>query len=36
VCFIYGSGIQPGVRVSPGVREDIIRFSFLSFKKLII
>jgi hypothetical protein len=22
--FVYSSGIQPGVRVTPGVREDIL------------
>jgi hypothetical protein len=30
--ILYISGIQPGVRVPPGVRKDTLRFSFLSFK----
>jgi hypothetical protein len=30
--MIYTSGIQPVVRVPPGVREDTLRFSILSFE----
>jgi hypothetical protein len=32
MCAHQTSGIQPGVHVPPGVREDALRFSFLSFK----